>query len=67
MVGLRLFLDGFVQGHLFWFYLSDGVYGRFDLAALRGHTLNVCLFCYCSDEEGVMWVVDVHCSGTGSH
>jgi hypothetical protein len=27
---------------------SDGVFGRFDLAALRGcHTLNVCLFiCY---------------------
>jgi hypothetical protein len=24
---------------------SDGVFGRFDLAALRGcHTLNVCLF-----------------------
>jgi hypothetical protein len=32
---------------LFWFY-PDGVFNRFNLAALRGcHTLNVCLFvCY---------------------
>jgi hypothetical protein len=43
LVGLLL-LDGF-QRHLFWFHTFDGVFGRFDLAAMRGcHTLNVCLF-----------------------
>jgi hypothetical protein len=40
----RTFVSGWVSGS-FVLVPSDGVFGRFDLAALRGcHTLNVCLF-----------------------
>jgi hypothetical protein len=43
LIGL-LFLDGF-RRHLFRFHPMVRVFGRSDLAALRGcHTLNVCLF-----------------------
>jgi hypothetical protein len=43
---LRGSASGWVSAPSFCFHLSrsDGVFGRFDLAALRGcHTLNVCL------------------------
>jgi hypothetical protein len=41
----------------------DGVFGRFDLAALRGcHTLNVCLF-VCQNEEGTVLVYGLGSTG----
>jgi hypothetical protein len=50
-VGLLL-LDGF-RRHLF-LVPSDGVFGRFDPAAMRGcHTLSVCLFVHVPEAASV--------------